>query len=176
MGSFILRIANKEQEDLILKAGNTAPSNIYGVAAAMARITRRTPRFPLRPFHLTAPFNFVFRKSGQLHRLSCITEDEINDKSKSDVFVKAIAITILWMLVQKFLRKERSLAVTQVEIALAAFSVFAMVIYILNWWNPKDVKTRIVHAHDRPQYRNRRRCTSSPGAVVNLESTWCDSH
>jgi hypothetical protein len=93
MGSFILRIANAEQEDLTLKAGNATPSNIYGVAAAMARITRRTPRFPLRPFHLTAPFIFVFRKSGQLHRLPRITEDEINDKSKTNVFVRAIAIT-----------------------------------------------------------------------------------
>ncbi|KAH8751595.1 hypothetical protein F5882DRAFT_470057 [Hyaloscypha sp. PMI_1271] len=35
-------------------------------------------------------------------------------------------------MVQKFVQKERSLAVTQVKIALATFSVLAVVIYVLN--------------------------------------------
>jgi len=39
MGSFMLRIANSEQEDLTLKAGNAAPSNIYGVAARLGKNT-----------------------------------------------------------------------------------------------------------------------------------------
>jgi hypothetical protein len=46
------------------------------------------------------------------------------------------------MLMQKFVPTERSLAVAQLEIALTAFSVCAVVIYILNWWKLKDVRTR----------------------------------
>lgn len=59
----------------------------------MTRITRWTSRFPPRPFGLTAREIIALRESGQLHRLLCITEDEINDKSKSNLFVKAIAAT-----------------------------------------------------------------------------------
>jgi transposase len=82
------------------------------------------------------------RESGQLSRLPYITQDEINDKSKANSFIKIIAVTqILWNVVQILLRTGRDLAVTQLEIAVLAFSVSAAIIYFLNWSKPKDVKT-----------------------------------
>jgi hypothetical protein len=94
------------------------------------------------PCHVSAVDIFTLRQSDHLKKLPHITEDEINDKSKSNPFVKAIAVTqILWMVVQIIVRKSRGLAISQLEIAVMAFSVCAVILYILNWGKPKDIKT-----------------------------------
>jgi hypothetical protein len=94
------------------------------------------------PCHVMAMDIFMLRQSKHLKQLPHITEDEINDKSKSNPFVKAIAVTqILWMVVQIIVRTSRGLAITQLEIAVMAFSVCAVILYILNWGKPKDIKT-----------------------------------
>jgi hypothetical protein len=94
------------------------------------------------PCHVTAVDIFTLRQSEHLKKLPHITEDEINDKSKSNPFVKAIAVTqILWMVVQITVRKSRGLAISQLEIAVMAFAVCAVILYILNWGKPKDIKT-----------------------------------
>lgn len=55
--------------------------------------------------------------------------------------MKAIAVTqILWMVVQVIVRTSRGLAITQVVIAVIAFSVCAVILYILNWGKPKNFK------------------------------------
>jgi hypothetical protein len=94
------------------------------------------------PCHVMAMDIFILRQSNHLKKLPHITEDEINDKSKSNPFVKAIAVTqILWMVVQIIVRTSRGLAITQLEIAVMAFAVCAVILYILNWGKPKDIKT-----------------------------------
>jgi hypothetical protein len=94
------------------------------------------------PCHVTAEDIFILRQSEHLKKLPHVTEDEINDRSKSNSFVKAIAVTqSLWMVVQIIVRTSRGLAITQLEIAVMAFSVCAVILYILNWRKAKDIKT-----------------------------------
>lgn len=55
--------------------------------------------------------------------------------------VRAIAvIQILWTTVQLIVRGARHLAVSQLEVAVAAFAVCAIITYVLNWDKPKGVR------------------------------------
>ena len=77
-------------------------------------------------------------------RLPYITEEELQDKSKSDTFVRTIAIVqLIWIGVQIVVRAVRRLAVSQLEIAVIAFAACAIIIYGLNWYKPKGVQTPI---------------------------------
>ena len=68
--------------------------------------------------------------------------DEINDKSKSDAFVRVLAIIqIGWVTVQVTVRAARGIATSQLELAVVGFVVCAIGIYGLNWQKPKDVQT-----------------------------------
>jgi hypothetical protein len=74
-------------------------------------------------------------------KLPSVTTAEIEDKSKGDIFVRAIAVAqIAWILVQVIARASRGLAISQLEITAVAFSACAITIYILNWRRPKGVK------------------------------------
>ena len=93
------------------------------------------------PVHLTASVIIALRKADLLSRLPYITVDEINDKSKSDAFARAIAVVqIAWTVVQIIARGARHLAISQLEIAVMAFSACAVIIYALNWTKPKSVQ------------------------------------
>ena len=71
-------------------------------------------------------------------RLPPIYEDDINDNSKSDAFAKAIAIgQILWNTIQIIARAIQHLPISQLELAVLAYSACAVVIYGLNWNKPK---------------------------------------
>jgi hypothetical protein len=65
---------------------------------------------------------------------------DINDKSKSDAFARTVSVAqITWIAVQVFIRVVRRLAVSQLEIAVVAFSACAIFIYVLDWKKPKSV-------------------------------------
>lgn len=67
-------------------------------------------------------------------------EKDIQDKSKADWLVKGIAILqITWIVLSVIVRRTYGLPITQLEIATIAFSVMAVLIYLANWWKPKDV-------------------------------------
>ncbi|KAF2017852.1 hypothetical protein BU24DRAFT_420914 [Aaosphaeria arxii CBS 175.79] len=69
-----------------------------------------------------------------------LTEEDIDDKSKADLFVKAIAILqILWLLVSVLYRLIVRLPTTQLEISTAAFSALGVATWLANWYRPKDV-------------------------------------
>ncbi len=90
--------------------------------------------------HLRINDILKLRILGILPKLPYITEEAINDKSKSDTFGKTVAMgQIFWMLVQIVARAYQRLAISQLEIAVAAFSACAIVIYALNWKKPKGV-------------------------------------
>ena len=87
--------------------------------------------------HLSAVEILRLRAANKI-RLPPITEDDINDKSKSDTFAKAIAVgQILWNTVQIIARAIQRLPVSQLELAILAFSACAVIIYVLNWKKPK---------------------------------------
>jgi hypothetical protein len=92
-------------------------------------------------YHLTISDILALRKDGSLEKLPSISEEEINDKSKGDSLVRAIAIVqIAWMALQIIARASRRLAISQLEISVLAFTSCAVVIYGLNWERPKGVQ------------------------------------
>jgi hypothetical protein len=95
-------------------------------------------------YHLSGSEIIKLRSEGQLKKIPRITKDEINDKSKNDSFAKAIALgQISWTVIQVCVRGARGLAIAQLEIAVIAFSVCAVVIYAVQWSTPKDVRVPI---------------------------------
>jgi len=84
------------------------------------------------------------RKRGILGPLPSVTEDEINDRSKGDAFVKAIAaFNILWLVVQLIVRAAQSLPIIQLEIVTLSFALCSFATYIVLLKKPKDICTRI---------------------------------
>lgn len=69
-----------------------------------------------------------------------ISVDEINDKSKTDSFARIVSVAqITWIVVQVLARAARRLAISQLEISVAAYSGCAIIIHILHWSKPKGV-------------------------------------
>jgi hypothetical protein len=94
--------------------------------------------------HLLTQDIVLLRSKGLLPKLPYITLEEINDKSKSDSLVRAITVVqLLWMVIQVIARAVRSLAITQLEIAVVAFATCAVIIYGVNWEKPKGVQVPI---------------------------------
>ncbi|MCJ1229931.1 hypothetical protein MMC12_006602 [Toensbergia leucococca] len=81
------------------------------------------------------------RKSGLISRLPSISLREIEGRSKGDAFVKGSAIIqVLWMTIQCIVRATRHLPITQLEVAVLAFAVCALLTYLLNWSKPQGVE------------------------------------
>lgn len=92
------------------------------------------------PYHLTAKQLLSLRRCDHI-KLPNITLEEINDKSKSDMFVMVLAIgQFLWIVIQIILRAVMGLVISQLEVTVVAFSTCAVIIYILNWSKPKGVQ------------------------------------
>jgi len=92
------------------------------------------------PVFLNTSIIFKLRKANLLPRLPCITVEEINDRSKTDSFLRLIAIVqIIWTIVQIITRGVKRLPISQLEVTVVAFAVCAIVIYALNWSKPKGV-------------------------------------
>lgn len=102
-------------------------------------------------FHLTSDALLNLRKDGYIKSLPQITEEQINDRSKSDIFTKLITtVQVFSVIVQVVVRRSRNLATSQLELAVTAFSVCAIVIYLLMLYHPKGVQTtEILYNDDR---------------------------
>jgi len=105
---------------------------------------------------------FCLRKpDGSFHRLSfrdfrylllarridfpTITEEEIDDKSKADVFAKTLVlIQTLWFVMQCIGRAIQGLGITELEISTLAFAAFNGVTYFLWWYKPLNVKCAVL--------------------------------
>ena len=95
-------------------------------------------------YHLVGDDIFKLRRQGALSRLPYISLEELQDRSKVDSFTRAIAVVqILWTVIQICTRAARHLAISQLEIAVAAFAASAIAIYGLNWDKPKGVQVPI---------------------------------
>lgn len=90
------------------------------------------------------------REYGIISRLPALSEDEINDKSKSDGLVKLLAVTQLaWLVLQLIVRAVRDKPSTQLEIMALSYAICAAVTYGLVWSRPKDVSQPVVLEADR---------------------------
>lgn len=72
---------------------------------------------------------------------SAISITEIEDRSKGDEWTKGIAVLqTAWFLAQCIARQIQGLAITELEIATTAFALVNIVIYIVWWSKPLDVR------------------------------------
>ncbi|OTA57634.1 hypothetical protein K449DRAFT_335245 [Hypoxylon sp. EC38] len=70
-----------------------------------------------------------------------ITDEEINDKSKSDFLIKVITIgQLLWFVVQAAVRAARGLVVSQLEVVVLAYAACTVFVFLLCLSKPKDVR------------------------------------
>jgi len=73
-----------------------------------------------------------------------ITKAEIKDKSKGDVVTKGLVlIQTTWFLLQCVARAKKHLALTELEVATAAFAFLNSITYALWWDKPLNVKCPI---------------------------------
>ena len=80
-----------------------------------------------------------------------VSREEIEDKSKSDPFLKTLAVgQIVWSILQISVRSTRSLPISLLELSVLAFAACAVIFYILSWNKPKNISTAItVLEYDR---------------------------
>jgi len=73
---------------------------------------------------------YSLRRGGAIKRLPRITTAEIHDKSKANVFVKALAvIQVFWICVQVIVRSAKGLTISQLELVVTAFSLCVIITY-----------------------------------------------
>ena len=72
------------------------------------------------------------------------SEDEIKDRSKGDAVTKALVVfQTTWFLLQCAARGRRDLAITELELATAAFALLNVITYAIWWDKPLDVRCPI---------------------------------
>ncbi|EHA19944.1 hypothetical protein ASPNIDRAFT_39363 [Aspergillus niger ATCC 1015] len=98
-------------------------------------------------YYLTATdaFKLLCSTKTSIPGLANVSLEEINDRSKTDVFMRLLAVgQILWVVIQIISRAIYGLAVTQLEVTVVAFAVCAVGMYIVNQGKPKGVNVPIL--------------------------------
>jgi len=79
--------------------------------------------------------------NGDLGGAARISEEDIEDKDKADLFTRVIALgQILWLVFTVSTRKLRHLATSQLEVLTLAFAGCAFLTYFYYWDKPQNVK------------------------------------
>ena len=93
------------------------------------------------PLVLLGETMLEMREKEYIKSLPDISHDELSDKSKGNVFAKTIAISqVSWNTVQIVARIAKGLTVTQLELAVTAFSFCAVITYLLLLKKPQGVQ------------------------------------
>ncbi|CZR64548.1 uncharacterized protein PAC_14446 [Phialocephala subalpina] len=122
MGGYVLKARQRRNN------GETVPAPIY---------------LNCRPLYFACTGDA--RAESLIETIPNITKREIEDKSKGDLFVKATAVVqVSWMIVQTIVRGARGLAVSQLEIAVLAYSACTIITYILYLKKSQNVKVPTV--------------------------------
>ncbi|KAH0428848.1 hypothetical protein CcaCcLH18_08835 [Colletotrichum camelliae] len=96
---------------------------------------------PLTATYLTSRYEWDAGSEHPLKHLE-LSQEDIQDKSKADFFLKGFAVLqITWLVLNVAVRAVTRLHVTQLEIATVAFAVMATLTYLASWWKPKDIST-----------------------------------
>ena len=92
------------------------------------------------------------RKMRIIKKLPQISQDELDDRNKGDAVVKGLALVqVIGLFVQIVARGAAGLPPAQLEIAVIAFALCALIIYILLWSKPQNVGTPVyISASRRP--------------------------
>lgn len=93
------------------------------------------------------------RELGIIDRLPTVSENDLQDRSKGDLFVTVAAVgQIVWFVVQLINRLYQQLPTSQLEITILAFCLCSGVPYFLLLGKPKDVTFSInIEATRRPR-------------------------
>jgi hypothetical protein len=117
----------------IVSVDDTAPTELE----TGQRIQKPTEE---RAFHLTAEDLHKLREINIIKRLPTISLEDIEEKSKGDFIVKGTAVVqVLWLLIQVIVRHTTRLPVSQLEIAVLAFSVCTFFTYLFYLRKPQNV-------------------------------------
>jgi len=105
------------------------------------------------PFHLLTSKILDLQRSGDLAALPNIPTASLNNKSKDNIFIKLIAIfRVSWFVLQVTVRAAKGLNISQLEIAVTAFAVCAIITYLLILPKPKGLQIpieRLNYFHSR---------------------------
>ena len=87
-----------------------------------------------------APQLLLLRKLRIIDSLPKVDPEDLDDRSKGNLFVKLIAIgQICWFVLQFLVRLSIGITITQLEVMVFAFTVVSIAPYVLAWHRPKDV-------------------------------------
>lgn len=93
----------------------------------------------LRGDHI-ANWNWEERGLGHPLKKLHLSAEEIHDKSKADWLVKLFSMVQIGRLILDLINRAIShRPITQIAPGTAAFAVFAIITYTVNWWKPKDI-------------------------------------
>ena len=116
------------------------------------RIQRPTEE---RTFYLTARDLYKLREVNIIKQLPTISLEDIEVKSKGDFIVKGTTVVqVFSLLIQAIVRATERLPISQLEIAVLAFSVCAAVTYLFYWWKPQNVTVPTYITADGDDPRN----------------------
>jgi hypothetical protein len=118
-------------------------THVYFVNMGGVRLIRkRLIRGQIRSSPLTARQLYAAVKANLIPVLPKIPLKEIEDRSKSDSFTKALAlIQVMSLTVALITRAVRQLPVTQLEILAVAFAACTVTTYAFCWNKPQDAHT-----------------------------------
>ncbi|KAL6713168.1 hypothetical protein ACLMJK_009289 [Lecanora helva] len=81
-------------------------------------------------------------EKGLMDKVPSLSVDQLDDRNKSDWLVKVLAVGQLgWLLVQVIVRGAYGHPPSQLEIFTLAFAVCTLVMYVLLWFKPQDMRT-----------------------------------
>ncbi|KAL2071624.1 hypothetical protein VTL71DRAFT_12859 [Oculimacula yallundae] len=114
--------------------------------------------------------------------LQIATEEDLNDRSKSDFFTKTFAIVqSTWLVVQSIARVSAGLPLSELELATIAYVFCAVVIYAFWWHKPFDVEhVTVVESQEtiqakywkkQPELKTLRGSGSAPFIVLSILET-----
>ena len=81
----------------------------------------------------------------ELERLKrSISKTEIMDRSKGNWLAKTLVVAqLIWFLIQVIVRTAEGLTVTELEITTIAYITVSVILYLIWWHKPKDVRTPV---------------------------------
>ncbi|KUJ08649.1 uncharacterized protein LY89DRAFT_322174 [Mollisia scopiformis] len=84
-------------------------------------------------------------RDGGITELPDLSDEDIQDKSKSDPFTKLVVLVqILWLVISIPTRAGMHYSTSQLEVLTLAFAVCSLLSYVFSWHKPQDVGTAFV--------------------------------
>ncbi|GLA03411.1 hypothetical protein AnigIFM60653_003030 [Aspergillus niger] len=155
-GSSVEDQTSPQEGSSTLKQSTSVFSNEKATQETQPTLTENPAKKFEGVYYLTAidAFKLLCSTETSVPGLANVSVEEINDRSKTDVFMRLLAVgQILWVVIQIISRAIYGLAVTQLEVTVVAFSVCAVGMYIVNQGKPKGVNVPIFFEY--PGSRNK---------------------